>query len=68
MVNSEPQIDRRSRSRNLSMGMQIWSAFHPYNTVVMPNHGQKPIDQTKAYQAMVKGPDDNNECYPSVIT
>jgi len=65
VVNSELKVDRRSRSRNLSMGTQIWSAFQTYNRVVFPNHGQNDHLPNYGGMVMVKGRDDNKERHPS---
>ena len=62
VVNSEPQVDRRSRGRNLSMGTQIWSAFQP--RVVVPNDGQNEHLPNYGHMVMVKRYD-NKERHPS---
>ena len=64
VVNSELQIDSWSRSSNLSMGTQIWSAFQTYNWVVMPNYGQNNHLPSYGCMVMVKGHDENNEPIP----
>ena len=55
--------DELSRSRNLSMGTQILSAFQTYNRVVGPNYGQNNHHLPNyGHMVMVKGRDKNN--YP----